>query len=73
MTPELPKFIVEALEITQDAVIVSCTENVLVVVAANPLPAEKASKVDANKALDLISSAYVIIVNGGSTWLTSER
>jgi hypothetical protein len=64
---------VEALEITQDAVIVSCTENVLVVVAANPHPVDEASKTNAKRTLDLISSAHVRMVNGRSPWLTTER
>jgi hypothetical protein len=54
ITPDAPKFKLDALEIMQEAVIVSWTEKVLVVVAAKLTVLADASITPASKALHLI-------------------
>jgi hypothetical protein len=54
ITPDVPKFKLDALEIMQEAVIVSWTEKVLVVVAAKLTVLADASITPASKALHLI-------------------
>jgi hypothetical protein len=57
ITPDVPKFKLDELEIAQDALIVSCIEKVFVVLAALTAVTEPASIRDASKTLHLITLA----------------